>query len=437
MTTTIDVSYIGPSPIHAGNSVGGGGSGGPWATPASKNVALIGDSLTTHLLGYNWNPFFWINGLAGGVLRLIANAGVAGEQIGNVNARVDNDYTDASPGLAGLPGLGFIFDQTGTNDARAAVPASSYSAACDEYFPKLAARANLVHLYAIPPIGPGESSYQAKNALTLEYNAVRAAYAAEHSENFVYVPTDTQLRAGDGSQLPGFFQSDGIHNLGAATTQEGIDGFAALSSLFAGYGYPSPLSTDPTDVYPAHPQWFTNPTFAGTSGSTGTGFTGSVVTGLQVEANGGGITGTCSIAAADVGDANQCSWQVITPTQVSRTGAGESIRISSLLAGRAISAVDPAALDMMVEVRMTGFNSTYFGMLKLWVQGSTGDPLTADLDLKIGGGPITKTLTLRHMMPRPSARANTYAALYIDLPIAANHTGSMGNIALRCISIRG
>ena len=42
------------------------------------NTAIIGDSLTTEKLGYNWSPFFWINGLgAKGAQKLIHNAGVS------------------------------------------------------------------------------------------------------------------------------------------------------------------------------------------------------------------------------------------------------------------------------------------------------------------------------------------------------------------------
>jgi len=428
MNDTITVAS-GAVPIYGGRL--------PITAPPSALTAMMGDSLTTHLLGYNWSPFFWINGLAGGKLQLVGNAGVSGQTVSQMLARVDNDYTNASPGLAGLGTLGHVFFRGGTNDARASTTAASLSATYTALLDKLGTHAEKVYILSVPPMGPSEGGYAAKNALTIEYNSLLSAYAATHAAKFVFVNDSVNLRSGDGSQLAGYFQADGIHNAGAATYQEGVDGYAALSSTLYGYSYSSPLSTSNSDVYPAQPQWFTNPAMIGTTGSAGTGFTGPVVTGLSVGRNGGGITGTCSVVAADVGDTNQSSWQRITPTQVTRTGAGESIRITSALAGRAITTVDPAALDVMLEVRLNGFDSTYFSSFKIWVQGNGGTAVTADLDLKMGGGAITKTVVLRHKMPRPNANAHTSATLFFDIPIAVNNTGSMGSFDFRCITIRG
>lgn len=400
-----------------------------WAAPSSQAVALMGDSLTTHRLGYNWSPFQWINGLAGGPLQLIANAGVAGETVGNMLARVDNAYTNVNPGLAGLATLGHIFVRAGTNDARAGTTSAALATGYTSLMNKLATYASKVYILSVPPMGPSESGYAAKNALTQDYNTWLAAFAAANPATFVFVNDSANLRAGDGSQLSGYFNADGIHNVGAGTQKEGIDGYGALAAKFAGYGYARATPDS------ALAEWFSNPTFAGTGGTKGGTFTGTVVNGLSIGANGSGIVCACSIEAAAGGDPDQTPWQVVTPSQVTRTGAGESIRITSTLSGRTITAIDPAVFEMMVEIDMRAFDTTYISSMKLYVQGS-GGALTDDLELKTGGGPTTQKVMLRSKMPR-QAITSTSAILYFDLPILANFTGAMGDFRFRHLSIRG
>lgn len=399
-------------------------------TAPAIQTAMIGDSLTTHRLGYNWSPFQWINGLAGGVLQLVANAGVAGETVSNMLARVDNDYTNVNPGMAGIGALGRIFIRAGTNDARAGNSITSLAANYTTLLNKLATYANRVIILSVPPIGPTEASYATKNALTQDYNTWLAQFAAANPTQFRFINDSGNLRASDGSQLPGFFQSDGIHNAGSGTTREGIDGYAAWASTITSYGY-ARATPDATLA-----EWFGNPSFTGTAGTAGSGFTGAVVTGLTIGSYGSGFAATLSIEAAAAGDPDQTPWQVVAPNQVSRTGAGEALRISAPLAGRTITTVDPVAYEMMVEIDMRGFDTTYFSSFKLYIQGSSA-ALSDDLELKIGGGVLTQKVMLRTKMPRPNATASTGATLYFDIPILASNTGSMGNFRFRHLSMRG
>lgn len=409
----------------------------PPSVPApALATAIIGDSLTTHLLGYNWSPFFWINGLyAKGAQKLIANAGISGNTVSQMLSRVHNDYTNATPGLAGLGLLGLIYVRAGTNDARAAVPIASLSTAYTNLLNAVKTYCERVIILSVPPIGSPEGSFAAKNALTLDYNAWLAAFAAANPSGFTFVDDTSVMRDEAGAQLPGYF-GDGIHNNGLATYTEGKAASTPLAAMFSSYGYASPLSTDPADVHPAQPQYVPNHLMAGADTVAGT-FPGQKATGWGIGNNGSPITGTVSKVAADVGDPNQTPWQCIEPTEVFRNGAGQSIRITTALVGPAITETFPARWDLMMELRFEAFDTSKFSVFRAWIQGNTGTKLSADLDLKLGGGPITEQLVLRHAMPRIGPSAQASSVLYIDLPISASFAGPMGKFLYRCVTARG
>lgn len=407
-----------------------------WVTPSNNTVVLVGDSLTDKNLGLNWSPFFWINGLAGGGLQNVANAGVSGDTVQMMRARINNRYDDANRGLAGLGRIGVVFFRGGTNNARSGTTPSSITPLYSDLFDQIAAYTDLVILLSCPPIGPTEGNYAAENALTIQYNQILHDYAAANPAKFKYIDDSSALRNPDGSQISGSFGPDGVHNVGSTTTQEGLTAYGLMGSRIAAWNFPNGLATTSADVYPTQPQWFTNPTMQGTAGTMGTGFTGQVVTGLSIAGNGAGSTAVCSIVAADAGDANQTPWQRVAPTQVTKTGAGEAIQIYSVLNGRTITATDPVTMELSFEIRMNAFDTTWFNAFKLFVQGSV-DVLTADCELKIGGGPLTKRVVVRAKLPKPNANASTFAHMYLNVPIANNNTGSMGSFDFRCITIRG
>lgn len=410
------------------------GRGSPIVLPNAL-TALMGDSLTTHLLGYNWSPFFWINGLAArGALKLIANSGVSGNTTSQMLARVNNLWSDASPGLAGLGDLALAIVRSGTNDARAAVSAASFASTMAALVDACHTYSSRVILLSVPPIGSPEGSFAAKNALTIQYNTELAAIAAARSAWCTFVDDSRLLRDEDGSQLPGYF-GDGIHNNGAATYVEGTTAAGDLAELFDSFNFSSPLTTSAADVYPSEPQYVTNPVMAGSVTVTGS-FPGQRASNWSIGNNGSPITGSLSLVAADVGDENQTPWQRIDPTEVFRNGAGQSIRITSALSGPTITDSYPARWDLMMDLRLNAFDTSYFSMVRAWIQGNTGTKISSDLDLKMGGGPITQQLTLRHAMPRIGMSAQASATLYIDLPISASFAGEMGSIDFRCVSAR-
>ncbi len=400
--------------------------------PPDVRTALMGDSLTTHLLDYNWSPIFWGNGLLGGALKVVANAGISGDTVGDMLARVSNAYTAPTPGLGGLSPLGWIVFRGGTNNARNGTPISSLQSTYTSLLNDLATRAEKVVILSVPPIGPSEPSFATKNALTIEYNTWLASFAAGNPTKFTFVDDSAGLRDVDGSQLAGYFNADGIHNDGRATYVEGVALASGLSSLIGGYAYPSPVSASAADVYPAQPQWVPNHIMAGA---------GPVATGWSIGAIGGGFTVTPSLVAAGGSDPNQTPWQRVTPTEVGYTGSGEAIVITSSLSGRSVTTTDPAAWDIIVELRFNNFDTRPFRWARLWVMSvADSQPITYDLDLKMGGeASITHgSVVLRFAMPRKTYNAEpSGVSLRWEWATRSAFSGVMGSFDFRCLTVRG
>lgn len=395
----------------------------------SPRVALLGDSLTDP--AYGLSSCYWLNGLNGGKLQVVNNAGVSGNTVANVLARVDNAYSDgnsATRGLSGLGTLGYIVIRIGTNDDRNSTSIASLSVNWAILLNKLATYAGRVVILAVPPIVTPSF-----NNLVIQYNAWLSDFAAANPSKFTFIDDCINVRDGSNVQIASFFIGDGIHFNGSGVMQVGIDGAAAFGALVGNYASPLALAGD---VYPAKSQWFPNPAIAGTGGSASSGFTGTVANNLSISGYGGGIAGTCLIVAADAGDPNTTPWQRVSPTQVTTTGGGEAIRMSSTLAGRTITTNDPATLDLAIEIRLNGFDTNYFSRLNAWVQGSSGS-LTPGAALLLGGGVKSQSAILRQTMPRNNAAAQSSAVLYFDATISANHSGAMGSFDFRNVTVRG
>lgn len=392
-------------------------------------TGLLGDSLTDQNLG-NISPFHNANGMIGGLLQLIVNIGVYGNTVQQMLARIDNAYTDPNPGFGGLPPLGFVEFRGGTNNARGGV-IGSLTATYDSLFAKLLTYAQYVIVKPVPPIGGSES---AANANVPGYNAYLQAKCAASGGKLIWVDDCVNVKDGSGNQLPAFFNADGIHFSNQGVWQLALDSVAGYTALLAPFSYSSPISTDPADKYPAQPQWVPNHVNAGTSGSPGN-MSGTLPNNWGLWANGGGITGAGSILASV--DTNPVPWIHIGPTQVTTTGSGESIQLAITLTGRTITGVDPGPLEIVSQIRLNALDSTKINVIRQWMQGSDGSKITPDLEMKMGGGALTKTLTMRQKLPRKTAFAAAGATLYIELGIVANGSSALGFADFRCDTIRG
>jgi lysophospholipase L1-like esterase len=398
--------------------------------PPPAIAALMGDSLTDK--AYDYTPWYWQNAAAGGVLKTIHNAGRSGDTVAGMLARVNNSYTNALPGLAGLPPLGFIGLRAGTNGVG---PAAISTTVQGQYVSLIAALKTYlapngkIVIFALPPIGAPYTSY---NIGVASYNAYLQGLAAGDSA-LVWIDDCVNVRDGSGNPIAGMF-IDTLHMSGAGTQQMGIDGGAALASLLSPYGYASPVVTDSADFYPATTQWNSNHVNAGSVAVTGA-FTGSAPTGYAVGASGAGIAGTVSIVAADGGDSNTTPWLRIAPTQ-SQTGS--SVSVSRTLAGRTITAGETLSCDTIMEVRFNAFDSRQWSSLQLYGRRPSAHAMTQVLKLGVGGDvALTRTATFRHALPFVVASTETAMQMQLLLVGAANTTGSMGSIDFRCITLRG
>lgn len=406
----------------------------PAPIPSSNRIALVGDSLTDKVANRNWSPFWWTNGLAAvGGQKLVFNAGVNGETVGQMLSRINNLYTNSSPGLAGLSPLGIVYIRAGTNDARALTSIGTLSSTYTSLLNAIKAYCDKVVILSVPPMGSTEPDFATKNTIGISYNNWLATFAAGNSD-FVYVNDNINTRNPDGTIVAQYFAADGVHNNGRGTWRQGVDGAAALSSLYAGYGYTSPLVTSPTDVYPTTQQLITNHLMTGTSGTAGTGFTGQVANNWTIAANGDSIVGTVSKVAADGGDPNQTAWQRITPTQVTTSTGQESIRMTSALAVATATATSNA-IEVIYEVRFNSFNTNYFTMLRASITTTTAQ-IISPVELKFGGEILSPTLTVRCAYPRSDAGALSTPVFQLDAVIGANNTGSMGSFDVRNITAR-
>lgn len=402
------------------------------ASPAlGARTALIGDSLTDKRtdLNRNLHPFWWLNGLgANGGMKLVANAGNNGDTAAQMLARVNNAYTAGSPGLAGLGSLGRVFIRGFANDARAGSSWATIESDVLDLLTACKSYCERVVILSASPIGTPDSNFAASNALQTAYNVELAALAAANPTLYVYADDNVSTRDGSAVAVANCF-TDGVHTSGRGIYLQGVDGATALTSHLAGYS--SPLVTDAGDVYPTTQQLVPNHLMTGTGGTAGTGMSGSVATDWTVSRTGSANTATVSKVAAGGGDPNTTAWQRIAPTQVN---SGDIIRLSAALLG-GNTANTQNAIEMMFEVRFNALDSSKFSVLRSYVTTDSGD-VTTNMDLKMGAETITKTLTVRHALPRSNSSSFSNPTLRIDLVASASFTGSMGSIDIRNATAR-
>lgn len=414
------------NPVGDSHQVASGGVIAAGRHRTFTNSAIVGDSITA--TARNTSGFYWANGANGGKMKLVANCGVSGDRSWQVLARIDNAYTNASPGLAGLSNLGRVFIRIGTNDCLDGTAVASAAANLTSLLNKIAGYTQKVYILAVPPLG---ATYASANALVPAWNAWYAAFAAANPSQFTYIDDCVNLRDGSGNQLGQYFDPDQVHLGPAGVYQMGLIQSAALASEISVYA--SPLSKDAADIYPAQPQWNPNPVNAGTGGGKDGGVTGNVANGIYI-AHSGSAT-SVAIVAADVGDANQTPWQRITPVSGTNTSW---IRAGITAVGRAMSSVDPFALDTMVEIRLSNIDATKLGEIMLRVVANTGELLSSDASLKMGiVTGINKTVVLRHAIKRAGATTPASALIYLYLNMQGNYSSSIGDIDFRCLTVRG
>lgn len=393
--------------------------------PANVNAALVGDSLTA----FGTSSFYWINGLNGGPLSVVINAGVSGQTVADVLARINNSFTNATPGLTGLS-LGWVFLRIGTNDCRAGSSAASVSSTYDSLITAILAHCDRIVIQPVPPLFTGPSS-----TLPADYNAMLRTKCLANPSHLTWLDDCVDMKDGSGQQLTQYFDTDHIHLVPAGVVRMGITGASNAGIIALLSQYSSPLITIGSDVYPAQPQWITKPVMAGTGGTANGGFTGTVADGWTIS-GGTNVAGTCSKVAADVGDPNQTPWQRVTPTQ---GNTGVSIAVTVPFSGRTITGIDPVTLDTMMQIRLNSLDTTKIGNFLAEVFHGDGTRLVPGHQLLcLGYGSISGTAVLRSAFPRNDSSSHAGATYNFAIPTTTfGPAGSVGSFDFRCVSARG
>ncbi|MFZ4286645.1 SGNH/GDSL hydrolase family protein [Variovorax sp. HJSM1_2] len=412
--------------IASGDSVYAG-----WPRPSVLNTVVFGgDSLTDPGYG-ELHTGYGLNARAGGVLKPIANIGVAGHTVRNLLDRINNPWNAASPGLAGLGRIGFFECRIGTNNARGGV---SISAGMKTDYQQLIAEvltkyADHFIMHAVPPLSAPDNG-----AGVNSFNAWLASYCPT-VPGCTFIDDTTGVNDGTGAWVATYKPADGVHGGTKAAARMTADGSAPYNALILPLGLPSPVSRVAGDIYPANPQWVRNPHNTGTGGTNSIG-SGSMPTYWNLGQYGSGYGASTLILAADAGDSNTDPWLRVNPTSVGSSGY---MQLVTYLNGRAITASDPAALDLVIEIRFNNFDATRFSMLRAFVYGYQNEKLTADTTkLQMGDAVMNGVQVLRTAIPRAGTKiSHTGAQLNIELPSGAAFSGAMGSFDIRCATVRG
>lgn len=395
----------------------------------SDLTAFIGDSMTEHQFGVC--PWYWLNGLIGAPLDVIANSGHSGQSVFGLVAQIDADYHEATaPGLLNLPPLGWVFVRIGTNNVRdfegdgPGTPLDAgFQASYTALFAGLKGYAEHVVVFPVPPIGGVAVT---KNTEVASWNAWLQS-VCDADDRLHWIDDCADLVDGSGNIIPEYFDTDELHFSGAGTYRMALTAQASLAALLSNQGYTSALVTDAADVYPAQPQWSPNPTMTGTGGTKGSGWSGTLPDGYRVETYGSGLAGAASIVAADAEDANQVPWLRITQ---SATDAAGAVTIKWAGAGSG----DPDTFEQLIEFRFNALTAA--SELWYWMQTSSG-AVTKYAKLKWNGliTALTDTVTLRQKFYSLNAGSISTVDLYIYM--FNSGSGGTGSFDIRCPTVRG
>lgn len=409
--------------------------GGDSSVPAaglSRLTVYIGDSLTE--AAYGVCPHYNTNALLSAPLKVIHNCGHSGQSVSGMISQLEESWIDTAGGamgLVGMPHCGIGKLRLGTNNARGApgssgVPIDGGTQA--DYLTVITRILDYVDWLLIYPVPPIDG-----NTAVAGYNAYLQSVVAANPSRLYWIDDMSGFIDGGGNVISDYYV-DGIHfsKLGmyvAATTAAPL-----LADFLTNQAYPSQLSTDAADVYPAQPQWMLNHTNIGTGATFGTGMSGSGPNDMEFTCS-SGASGVVSKVAAEVGDPNQTPWTRITPT--TSTSAG-FFGVEIEAAGRTVTGLDPFDMDQVAEVRLNAVDPTKIDEISLnFIAGIYYLPRS--LNFKFGGtSPITDTIVMQQQIHRRDTNVGgTGVRGQFSFSTLANFTGSMGSIDFRNYTNRG
>lgn len=411
----------------------------PPLSMVARTAAVIGDSLTEE--AYGATPWYWMNAMSGAPFQLIQNSGHAGQSISGLIGQIDLDWIDLSGGpmgLAGMPTVGWIFLRIGTNTARGAAGSTGVpidggaQADYNAVIAKLLLQCEHLVLLPVPPIG---GYALAKNTAVAGYNAyLKSLVLADATGRLHWIDDCADLVDASGNILNGYFNpSDELHFYPPAQYQAALTAQPQIAALLANQSYSSQLSTSAADVYPAQPQWIVNHMNAGSGGSVGAGFTGTLPLSMVAGCTGGNA-GALSIVAADAGDPNTTPWLRVT---MSSCVSGGEFQLGWDCAGRTVTSSDPQDIETLAQIRFNNVDATKVGEIKFrMLSGPYELPKPARLQFGGVSSLINRTVTLQKKQHRKDTNASTPTANYCQILTSATGT-AVGSIDIRCHTNRG
>ncbi len=396
------------------------------------SIVVAGDSLTDIAWTGGMGGYAWGLALARSPVLVGYNAGVAGNNIGNLWSRWGTDVT-AHDHVA-------VMTRIGTNDVDSAstTTITAFTAAYQPIIDWHVTNNVPGVIHAIPP-----ESATPGNAIVAR-NDWLAAQCAAHPALLHFANDSIDL--GDGSYTyQSAYYADGTHMNGWGKRKQGERMASVLQAIF---GTADTRLLNPNDQYAIDTgsnQYVTNPHMAGTAGTKGSGVTGTVPTGWTVACSGSN-SAVASIVAADVADPVTVPWMRIAP---SAAAGGEYIRASHTLTCPAFAntLASLKRADMVAEVRFNALDASKFTELDSGVNSYTNGGLYPSRvhQLHLGyAQTINDTVIVRQGLQRDqggftlqSIPANGLRVQFDLTAAAGGYSSSPGSIDIRCVSVRG
>lgn len=388
-----------------------GGSFAP-VTGRTGDVVLAGDSLTS--LAYQSGGYRVGIPLTLYPPRVVYNAGVAGDTIQNLINRFGTDVTNKGASTAII--------RIGTNGPGGGTYQDKYTT----LFGLLEDADMFGVFHAVPPKSLGTEGITAPFVAQNDWLQAQCEAAPER---LAFVVDSDGLGDEFYNAVPSFYitaeSGNPIHMNGKGVYTQGVAMAPILADIFAPVEARLLDATDNFSLNPASNQWNSNPHNAG-SGSLPNGWTASAYSGAAA---------TTSIVAADGGDAVQVPWLRVTYT--ASTGGASQHTVRASLTHPEIG-TDILRFDVVMEVRLNSLDTDILTSLVFGID-TGGSQITGGVIPINGNGLVTQHMVLRDALPRNSALTYSANALkaFFTLDFSAAHTGAIGSVDIRCVSVRG
>lgn len=314
--------------------------------PAHTAVA-IGDSITAGS-GANYDDSYltWAEGLSGGRIKVVKNAGVSGN---TTQQMIDRFVADVVP-----MGASILIELGGINDFNAGATVDSVFSNRKAIWDMALSVGMRVIAGTVMPLASGHASYSAANQqkyLTLNRRIREYCRVTNGMEFFDSAKAVTDALSTTGQPASGMLKSDNIHPSPKGARAIGAELAAVVTQIAPPSDVLPSSCADSRLVDAANPQRIDNPTFVqGTGGSLLAGASGTVAQYWNAGASNGSPTSVASIVSRSDGRGNNQRLVVTASADndagVIRTGniasnvaIGDTLRLSASIKCASMSGV--------------------------------------------------------------------------------------------------